>query len=352
MKARVIKSCLAYLYGSGAINEIGTFCNDELSLTGKAILISDPTVWTIAGKQISENLMHAGFEKVESVFVKGAWKSEVDMIREKIRALGATVVFGIGGGVNMDVAKAAASEENINIITVPTIFATEAQTMALAVFRDGYRPNIRPILGCVVDTDIIKQAPWRFQAAGYSDFMGKTSGIADWELACSRKKEFTQNFSGIFGYELAKLQLRLLHKYAVAVKNKEEKAFDLFLQVFMIDGEINQLCKPGWNWGTEHAVARGLEDCVDVLHGEAVGISTILMTCWQGGDWKNVKKTLETVGAKVTAKQLGVSDDKIINALTDATSWVKQRPNYYTILHEKPLTDKTAQFLAEMTEVI
>lgn len=76
------------------------------------------------------------------------------------------------------------------------------------------------------------------------------------------------------------------------------------------------------------------------------------MTCWQGGDWKNVKNTLETVGAKVTAEQLGVCDETIINALTDATILVQKRPNYYTILHEKPLTDKTARFLAEMTGVI
>lgn len=356
MKTRIIKSCLAYLYGDGAVDEIGEFCSSSpngLGLKGNAVLVNDKIVWKIVGEKISKNLKEHGFEKVESVFIeKGALRSEADRIREKIRSIGASVVFGIGGGVNMDMAKAAASEEGVHIITVPTIFATEAQTMAYVAFRDAPSPTIKPILACVVDTDVIKNAPWRFQASGFGDFMGKTTGIADWELACLRRKGFTKGFSGEFGYELAKLQLRLLHKYAAAIRRKDDKGFDLFLQAFMIDGEVNELCRPGWNWGSEHTVAHGIEDFVNVLHGEAVGVSTIMMTCWQGGDWKAVKKTLEDVGGKVTAEQLGVSDEKIVKALTDANKLVKKRPNFYSILNEKPLSEETARFLARMTGVI
>lgn len=357
MKPRVIKSCLAYLYGSGALDDIGEFCRNSangLSLKGEnAVLVNDEIVWKIAGEKISEKLKKHGYKKVESIFMeKKGYRSEADKIRELIRSIDANIVFGIGGGVNMDMAKAAASEEDVPIITVPTMFATEAQTMAWAGFRDAPSPIIRPILACIVDTDIIRNAPWRFQAAGFGDFLGKTVGIGDWELACLRGKEFTKGVSSLFGYEFAKLQLRLLHKYAEAINNKEAEAFDLFLQVFMIDGEVNQLCKPGWNWGTEHIVAHGLEDFINVLHGEAVGVSAIMLSCLQGGDWKTMKNTMEKVGSKVTAKQLGVSDETIIKALVDATETVKKRPNYYTILHEKPLTEETAKFLAKMTEVI
>jgi glycerol dehydrogenase-like iron-containing ADH family enzyme len=73
------------------------------------------------------------------------------------------------------------------------------------------------------------------------------------------------------------------------------------------------------------------------------------MTCWQGGDWKTLRSAIEKVGGKVTAKQLGVSDEKIISALIDATeSDLKDKwPNFYSILHEKPLNSESAAFLAK-----
>jgi len=360
MKAHVIKSCLAYLYGSGAIDQIGEFCRDELLLKGGAVIVTDNIVWKIAGKKISENLQNHGF-KTDSMLVTTGTnkpdKEEVDKAREKIRSIDASVVLGVGGGVNMDVSKAAAAEENIRIITAPTIFATEAQTMSGAVFRDDYRParGYRSIFACVVDTDVIKSAPWRFQASGFGDIMGKASGIfGDWQLACEREKPWTKDVSNILGWNMAKLQLSLLQQYADGIANKEEKAFDLMLQAFMIDGEVCELCRPAGSWGTEHRVAHGIEDFANVYHGEAVGVGAILMSCLQGGDWKTLKNKIAKVGGRVTAKQLGVSDDTIVKALTDASDYIRSitRTDYYTILHEKPLNKESAAFLARLAGVI
>jgi len=62
LRPRVIKSCLAYLYGSGALDDIGEFCRNSangLSLKGEnAVLVNDEIVWKIAGEKISENLKY------------------------------------------------------------------------------------------------------------------------------------------------------------------------------------------------------------------------------------------------------------------------------------------------------
>jgi glycerol-1-phosphate dehydrogenase [NAD(P)+] len=299
-------------------------------------------------------LKQNGFDNVAAMMVeKGAVKSELDKARETIRAAKANVVFGVGGGVNMDLAKAAGTQEGIPIITVPTIFATDAATSHASVFRDiSPGPPSDPILACIVDVTVIKNAPWRFQAAGFADLIGKATGIKDWEFACAHDKEFTRGHHNNLGLELAKLQLTLLMKNAAAIKRKEEEAFNIFLQALTIDGTIMDMGRPISTFGSEHWIAHGIQDFVKILHGEAVGVGTILAMHMYEGDWQGIKQALIDVGAPVTANQLGVSDETIITALTNAGKIATQRPNRYSILNEKPLTTDSARQLAEATGVI
>lgn len=350
---------MAYLYGSGAIEKTGDFCR-ELGLKGNAVLVVDSITWGIAGARISEILKSHDFKKVEAIMIeKGAIKSEFEKVHEKVRSIGASVVFGIGGGVNMDIAKASASaEEGVQSVTVPTSIAQNAMTPPIAVFWDSSswtRPTIKPVLACIVDVDIIKKAPWRLTASGFGDCLERVSGIRDFELACLRGKEFTKGVSSEMGLAIAKLQAELLMKNAVAIRAMDDKAFDLLIQACVFDGTIMELVRPAWIFGSGHQVANGITDHVKVLHGEAVGVGTILMVCLQSGNWKAVKKAMEDVGAKVTAKQLGVSDETVIKALVDASERANTEEymrTRYTILNEKPLTEDSARSLARKTGVI
>jgi len=112
-----MRSCGTYLFGDDAIERSGELCR-ELGLKGKAILVNEQVTWEIAGERISEVLKKNGFEEVCNVMVeKGAVVSEVDNVRKMVRSLGPSVVLGIGGGVNMDIAKAASSGEGIGCIS-------------------------------------------------------------------------------------------------------------------------------------------------------------------------------------------------------------------------------------------
>jgi len=92
------------------------------------------------------------------------------------------------------------------------------------------------------------------------------------------------------------------------------------------------------------------------LHGEQVGLGTILMAYLQGQDWRAVKKALDEVGAPTTAEQIGLDDEAVIRALTRARaineSWLRDRPDIYTIVMEKPLTRESAKEIAGETGVI
>ena len=66
-------------------------------------------------------------------------------------------------------------------------------------------------------------------------------------------------------------------------------------------------------------------------------------------NWEEIREALATVGAPTTAKELGMKDDHIIEALKIAHTI---NPNRYTILGEKGLTEKAAERLARITGVI
>jgi len=85
------------------------------------------------------------------------------------------------------------------------------------------------------------------------------------------------------------------------------------------------------------------------LHGEQCGIGTIMMAYLHGEDWQRIKNVLREIGAPTTAKEIGVPDEIIIEALTHAH---KINPHRYTILGDSGLTREAAERLARITGVI
>jgi glycerol-1-phosphate dehydrogenase [NAD(P)+] len=372
LEARFFTFCGRFLYGKNALSRAGDFCR-EIGLDAKnAVLINDSNTWKVAGASFSQSLAQAGFEQVETTIVeKGAVSLEVEKARDRIRKLRPCLVFGIGGGVNMDIAKASAYLEMSRWITVPTIFSTDAMTGVNATFRgeeigvDGkaheadYDVAVGPPFACIVDTGVIRSAPWRYQAAGFADYIAKTCAVEDWRIACARGKD--EDYSE-YSVMLGLAQTEYLMKNAARIRRMEEPAFSSFLFAMMNDGFLTQMGGSSRIlFGSEHMVAQGLMEeqiraKVRGLHGEQVAIGTILMAYLQRLDWMAVKKALEEADAPVTAKQIGLSDQAIIRTLTRAKtineSWISDRPDIYTILMERSLSEESAKEIASKTGVI
>ena len=97
--------------------------------------------------------------------------------------------------------------------------------------------------------------------------------------------------------------------------------------------------------GSEHTFSHALDKILDkpCLHGEQCGVGTILMMYLYGGD------CLKAVGAPTSAKELGISDENVIDALTMAHTI---RPERYTILGDNGISEDAAYELALKTGVI
>jgi len=102
--------------------------------------------------------------------------------------------------------------------------------------------------------------------------------------------------------------------------------------------------------GSEHMFSHALDIVAEkpALHGEQCGVGTIMMMSLHGGDWKRIREVLKCIGAPVTAEELGVDRDEIIEALLMAH---RIRPERYTILGSG-LTKGAAIKLAKKTGII
>jgi glycerol-1-phosphate dehydrogenase [NAD(P)+] len=66
--------------------------------------------------------------------------------------------------------------------------------------------------------------------------------------------------------------------------------------------------------GAEHLFSHALDKLEPGigLHGEKCGIGAIMIAKLQGQDWKTIVKTLRSVGAPTTAKEIGLKSKTIV----------------------------------------
>jgi glycerol-1-phosphate dehydrogenase [NAD(P)+] len=106
-------------------------------------------------------------------------------------------------------------------------------------------------------------------------------------------------------------------------------------------------------FGSEHLFAEALARLIpstDTLHGERVGLGAIMSAYLQGQDWARIRNLLQTVGAPVSASDLEIDPEVIVNALVNAHKI--SRPKIYTILGEGGLNTQAARNLALKTGVL
>ena len=104
--------------------------------------------------------------------------------------------------------------------------------------------------------------------------------------------------------------------------------------------------------GAEHHFSHAVEYVAGSnfgLHGERVGIGTIMMAKLHGLNWDKISETLENVGAPTKARQIKLSEEQVVKALMAAQSL---RPDRYTILSKVRLDNKSAFELAKSVGVI
>ena len=339
------------LVGHGVLEEIGHVCR-HLGLRGGAIVVTGALhTRKIAGERVIELLVDSGYE-VQLAEVRAISPATIERVEEIAKESEAGFVLGVGGGTIIDTAKIASFELGIPFISVPTIASHDGIASPRASIKGDDRSPVsrqaQAPLAVIADTQIISSAPFRFTAAGCGDIIANYTAVRDWRLAQRlQNAEFST-----YAAALSEMTANMILENAAEIGKRGENATWTVVKALVSSGvAISIAGSSAPASGSEHKFSHALDMIADkpALHGEQCGVGTIMMSYLYGDDWQKIRDALKAIGAPTTAKELGIKDEYIIEALTTAH---KINPERYTILGESGLTREAAVRLALATGVI
>ena len=312
-----------------AIENIGENV-EKLQLKDTVALLSGNTTYKIAGKKVKEVLEDAGKE-VQVLKVKEATTQVAEEAERFYEEIKADFAVAVGGGKVIDVTKFSSHEYNIPFVSVPTAASHDGIASARAslygVDVKGSFPAKAPIL-VVGDISVLAKAPRRFTISGCADIISNKTAILDWELS----RRITGEHMSSYASTLAEISaVSMIEAREEIAKDPIKGAYHVFKglitssMAMCIDGSSRPAS------GAEHLISHSLDQLVEhpALHGEQVGMMSIFTMYLHGGNWKEIKETLEIIGAPTHISQIGIDPDVLVNAILTAQSI---RPERYTIL--------------------
>jgi glycerol-1-phosphate dehydrogenase [NAD(P)+] len=337
------------LVGNGTIERVPEI-SLRLGFTKSALIVAGSKTYDVAGKTVKVLLEGEGLE-VNTFLVESATVKDVEAVEEKIEVLKPQVVFGVGGGTKIDVAKLSSARQKTPFISVPTTASHDGIASPLTSvkgFEKPYSVMAQAPIAIIADTNMIMQAPWRFVISGCGDVIAKFTAVRDWKLA----HDETNEYYGGYAASLALMSSKLVMENAELIRQESEEGLRILLEALISCGvsmSIAGTSRPCS--GSEHLFSHALDMIKPnhAMHGEQCGVGTIMMAYLQRANWKRVRDTLKKLDAPTNACELDIEREDVVEALKMATTI---RPERFTILNKLNLDAEACEKVARMTEVI
>jgi glycerol-1-phosphate dehydrogenase [NAD(P)+] len=339
------------LVGQGVISQVGQLIRTLNQSASEVAVVTGRTVKSKAGDELGSSLEKVSL-KSSLYVVSHASMGMVDRLQDKIGDKLPDFVIGFGGGRSVDIAKMTAFRISRPFLSVPTSASHDGISSPFVSIRGTNKPHsIRAStpIGVVADTRLMSEAPSRLLAGGCGDLVAKITAVKDWELARDEKGEYFGSYAANLAYMSAKIILEESEK----LSSKSQFSIRTIVEALLSAGVA--ACIAGSSRpcsGAEHLFSHAVEYVAGSdfgLHGERVGIGTIMMAKLHGLNWDKIVESLNNVGAPTKAKQIKLSECQVVKALIAARSL---RPERYTILSKVRLDNKSAFELAKSVGVI
>jgi glycerol-1-phosphate dehydrogenase [NAD(P)+] len=349
MPAHVMELPRRVVVGTDIIVETGDILG-ELELGRKGLAISGPHVREIVGESLSASLSKSGFEIKWEVAGPSTFQ-EVERVAALAKEQKADFVVGIGGGKSIDIAKLSSFYSKIPFVSIPTSASHDGISSPFASVRGMDRPYsivAEPPIAIVADADVIIKAPYDLIVSGCGDLISKKTAVKDWELS----REKTGEYFGRYSASLALLSANLIMEYAALISTHNLEGVSVVVEALISSGVAAGIAGSSRPCsGSEHLFSHAMDIVAPGkgLHGQKCGMGTIMMAKLHGMDYEEIRNSLKVIGSPLRARDIGATDEEIVQALVLARSIRKDR---YTILEEVKLTEQSARKLAREVGVI
>ena len=335
------------IVGEKNINDIGSFLK-SLKNIKKVSLVSGNNVKKIVQNKIESSLSASKIQMVWHLAETND-KRSIKKIEQNVGKSKSELIMGVGGGRSVDIAKIIGFNLNLPFVSIPTSASHDGIASPFVSIK-GNKPHslvATAPLGVFVDVDIIKKAPKKLLASGCGDLIAKITAVRDWQLGRDKTGEYYGRYSADLALMSAKILMENSSRFS-------KKGLDVREVVEALISAGVASCIAGSSRpcsGAEHLFSHAVDKLEPGigLHGEKCGIGAIMIAKLQGQDWRKIVKTLKSVGAPTTAKEIGLKSKVLAKALTIAQSL---RPERYTILKEVNMNENKAINLAKSTKVL
>ncbi|MGD9672195.1 MAG: sn-glycerol-1-phosphate dehydrogenase [Candidatus Nitrosocosmicus sp.] len=341
------------IIGNNVIQNCGTLIKESNSNAKKIAIITGPNVKTKVASSLESSLISCNLE-YEWIIAQEASFQLADKITNSLKKERVSIIIGLGGGRCIDLGKLIASRLQIAFISIPTSASHDGISSPFVSLKGNKRPYsimTETPSEIICDLEVISNAPYRLLISGCGDLIAKTTAVRDWELA----RDFNNEYFGEYAAKLAYLGSRMIIDIS-----KEISGSKISSQVTrtIVEGLISSGVAAGIAGssrpcsGSEHLLSHALEfitknNCG--LHGERVGLSTIIMARLHGLNWAEIKDALQRLGGPVTAREISVDKDQLIEAMDLAR---KIRPERFTILNRVELSKDQCQNILSETGIL
>ena len=333
--------------GEKNINDIGSFLK-SLKNIKKVSLVSGNNVKKIVQNKIESSLSASKIQMVWHLAETND-KRSIKKIEQDVGKSKSELIMGVGGGRSVDIAKIIGFNLDLPFVSIPTSASHDGIASPFVSIK-GNKPHsvvATAPLGVFVDVDIIKKAPKKLLASGCGDLIAKITAVRDWQLGRDKTGEYYGRYSADLALMSAKILMENSSRFS-------KKGLDVREVVEALISAGVASCIAGSSRpcsGAEHLFSHAVDKLEPGigLHGEKCGIGAIMIAKLQGQDWRKIVKTLKSVGAPTTAKEIGLKSKVLAKALTIAQSL---RPERYTILKEVNMNENKAINLAKSTKVL
>lgn len=302
---------------------------------GRVLLITGPNVFRKMRNRLDRKLLEQSL--IEFAY-EATW-SEISRIVGLVVEGGNKIglIIGLGGGRVIDVAKMVAFKTNKIFVSVPTTASHDGIASQFVSIRGGeraYSYSTKPPTAVIVDMNVILTAPRRLIASGVGDAIAKLTAVEDWRLARDKVGEYY----GEYAANLSLLGAKLVMENAEGIGSGDEDSIRTLVEALISDGVAAGIAGSSRPCsGSEHLFSHALDlyGKKQAMHGEQVGVGTIIMSYLHGLDFQQIIDTLRMVGAPTNYRELNVNRDDVITAFVKARYI---RPERYTILDEVNVT--------------
>lgn len=231
------------------------------------------------------------------------WTYEAQFADENLwqtasKTLKGDVVYAVGGGLAVDVAKFMAAQRSLPLVCLPTVLSVDAfLTWASGARKDGcvYYIETKPPDRLIIDFAVLAAAPVSVRAAGICDLLSIATGLWDWRFAHERGKNPPGMEYIPYVDQVAEAILQGSLDCAQAAGRGDYDGLKHMLDCLALEVQLcNLIGHSRPEEGSEHYFAYSVENIMGkgLPHGDLVGPGILLIARLQGQDVEPLRRAL------------------------------------------------------------